>query len=162
MQVLWPVLQPGLADHVAVHPALHALLLPPLRAAGDSPAGADKVSHVPPPPPISPLPPPLLLLPPLLLYFSSHPSTSEVAPPLLFPREILDRQQGEGAGGRQQPGGQGEARRLARWGLHLPPATCHLSSYHPPPATRPRMRGFTLGGFRFRFGIVFHTVHQVR
>ena len=26
---------------------------------------------------------------------------------------------------------------------------------------RPRMRGFTLGGFRFRFGIVFHTVHQV-
>jgi len=23
------------------------------------------------------------------------------------------------------------------------------------------MRGFTLGGFRFRFGIVFHTVHQV-
>ena len=22
------------------------------------------------------------------------------------------------------------------------------------------MRGFTLGGFRFRFGIVFHTVHQ--
>ena len=37
----------------------------------------------------------------------------------------------------------------------------------PPPGNevrrvpRPRMRGFTLGGFRFRFGIVFHTVHQV-
>jgi hypothetical protein len=28
---------------------------------------------------------------------------------------------------------------------------------------RPRLRGFTLGGFRFRFGIVFHTMqHQVR
>ena len=37
----------------------------------------------------------------------------------------------------------------------------------PPPGNevrrvpRPRMRGFTLGGFRFRFGIVFHTVHQL-
>ena len=26
---------------------------------------------------------------------------------------------------------------------------------------RPRMRGFTLGGFRFRFGIVFHSVQAV-
>jgi len=63
-------------------------------------------------------------------------------------RDILDRQQagaegvGGGGGGRGAgqggQGGQGEGRRVAR----------------------PRMRGFTLGGFRFRFGIVFHTVHQ--
>ena len=64
-------------------------------------------------------------------------------------RDILDRQQagaegggvGGGGGGRGGAGGQGghgEGRRVAR----------------------PRMRGFTLGGFRFRFGIVFHTVHQ--
>merc|ERR1711892_1359124 len=57
-------------------------------------------------------------------------------------RDILARQQAgaqEGAG--TQGGGiqVGEGRRVAR----------------------PRMRGFTLGGFRFRFGIVFHTVHQV-
>ena len=25
---------------------------------------------------------------------------------------------------------------------------------------RPRMRGFTLGGFRFRFGIVFHALQH--
>jgi len=57
-------------------------------------------------------------------------------------RDILSRQQGaqEGTGATQQGGQQGvEGRRVAR----------------------PRMRGFTLGGFRFRFGIVFHTVHQV-
>merc|ERR1719222_764859 len=63
-------------------------------------------------------------------------------------RDILDRQQagadgvGGGGGGRGAgqggQGAQGEGRRVAR----------------------PRMRGFTLGGFRFRFGIVFHTVHQ--
>ena len=64
-------------------------------------------------------------------------------------RDILDRQQagaegggvgggGGGRGGAGGQGGQGEGRRVAR----------------------PRMRGFTLGGFRFRFGIVFHTVHQ--
>jgi len=58
-------------------------------------------------------------------------------------RDILARQQTggqDGAGGAQGGGGQVvEGRRVAR----------------------PRMRGFTLGGFRFRFGIVFHTVHQV-
>ena len=42
-QVLWAVLQPGSADHVALHPALHDLLFPPLRAALDSSAGSDKV-----------------------------------------------------------------------------------------------------------------------
>ena len=42
-QVLWAVLQPGSADHVALHPALHDLLFPPLRAAFDSAAGSDKV-----------------------------------------------------------------------------------------------------------------------
>merc|ERR1712117_922809 len=56
---------------------------------------------------------------------------------------ILARQQTggqEGTGATQGGGGQVvEGRRVAR----------------------PRMRGFTLGGFRFRFGIVFHTVHQV-
>ena len=46
---------------------------------------------------------------------------------------------GAGAGGRVQQAPGNEVRRVAR----------------------PRMRGFTLGGFRFRFGIVFHTVHQV-
>ena len=58
-------------------------------------------------------------------------------------RDILARQQTggqEATGGNQGGGGQVvEGRRVAR----------------------PRMRGFTLGGFRFRFGIVFHTVHQV-
>merc|ERR1719187_199580 len=58
-------------------------------------------------------------------------------------RDILARQQTggqEGTGANQGGGGQVvEGRRVAR----------------------PRMRGFTLGGFRFRFGIVFHTVHQV-
>jgi len=57
-------------------------------------------------------------------------------------RDILARQQagGQEGAGTQGTGGQvGEGRRVAR----------------------PRMRGFTLGGFRFRFGIVFHTVHQV-
>ena len=58
-------------------------------------------------------------------------------------RDILARQQTggqEGTGTNQGGGGQVvEGRRVAR----------------------PRMRGFTLGGFRFRFGIVFHTVHQV-
>jgi len=58
-------------------------------------------------------------------------------------RDILARQQTgaqEGTGGTQGNGVQVvEGRRVAR----------------------PRMRGFTLGGFRFRFGIVFHTVHQV-
>ena len=45
----------------------------------------------------------------------------------------------QGAGG-QGAGGQGaEVRRVVR----------------------PRMRGFTLGGFRFRFGIVFHSVQAV-
>ena len=56
-------------------------------------------------------------------------------------RDILARQatiqEGPGVGGRVQPA-PGEVRRVAR----------------------PRMRGFTLGGFRFRFGIVFHTVQQ--
>ena len=42
-QVLWAVLQPGSADDVALHPALHDLLFPPLRAALDSAAGSDKV-----------------------------------------------------------------------------------------------------------------------
>ena len=41
-QVLWPVLESGAADHVAVHPALHDLLLPPLRAAADPAAGSDQ------------------------------------------------------------------------------------------------------------------------
>ena len=65
-------------------------------------------------------------------------------------RDILARQAaqpaqgGEGAGGAVGVAGGGapagpEVRRVAR----------------------PRMRGFTLGGFRFRFGIVFHSVHQV-
>ena len=61
-------------------------------------------------------------------------------------RDILARQAqqgvaqegGGGGGGGAVAGGQ-EVRRVAR----------------------PRMRGFTLGGFRFRFGIVFHSVHQV-
>ena len=58
-------------------------------------------------------------------------------------RDILARQAtGTGAGAQEAGGGQapgpGEVRRLAR----------------------PRMRGFTLGGFRFRFGIVFHSVQQ--
>ena len=45
-----------------------------------------------------------------------------------------------GAGGQVTGGqGQGEVRRVVR----------------------PRMRGFTLGGFRFRFGIVFHSVQAV-
>ena len=93
-----------------------------------------------------------------------------------FSRDILDRQQGggEGAAGRA-PAQPGEARRIARWGIVLIPipilSSSHpliLSSSHPPSShplilmSRPRMRGFTLGGFRFRFGIVFHTVHQVR
>ena len=67
-------------------------------------------------------------------------------------RDILARQAvqaggqgtaGEGAAqgtGGQGTGGQGaEVRRVVR----------------------PRMRGFTLGGFRFRFGIVFHSVQAV-
>ena len=59
-------------------------------------------------------------------------------------RDILARQaqQGQQGGQEQGTGGQpgaGEIRRLGR----------------------PRMRGFTLGGFRFRFGIVFHSVQQV-
>ena len=67
-------------------------------------------------------------------------------------RDILARQAvqaggqgaaGEGAApgaGGQGAGGQGaEVRRVVR----------------------PRMRGFTLGGFRFRFGIVFHSVQAV-
>ena len=59
-------------------------------------------------------------------------------------REILARQAQQGGGGGQEQGGGGgaggvgEIRRIAR----------------------PRMRGFTLGGFRFRFGIVFHSVQQ--
>ena len=41
VKVLWSVLEPGPADHVAVHPALHDLLLPPLRVTADPAAGAD-------------------------------------------------------------------------------------------------------------------------
>ena len=41
-QVFWAVLQPGFAHYVAVHSALHALLLPPLRAACDTTAGSDQ------------------------------------------------------------------------------------------------------------------------
>ena len=59
-------------------------------------------------------------------------------------RDILARQAtmqegGAGAGVAAQPPPGNEVRRVPR----------------------PRMRGFTLGGFRFRFGIVFHTVHQL-
>merc|ERR1719348_2900809 len=61
-------------------------------------------------------------------------------------RDILARQAtGNGTGGQETGAGAGggapgagEVRRVAR----------------------PRMRGFTLGGFRFRFGIVFHSVQQ--
>merc|ERR1719450_2042018 len=61
-------------------------------------------------------------------------------------RDILARQAtGNGTGGQETGAGAGggtpgagEVRRVAR----------------------PRMRGFTLGGFRFRFGIVFHSVQE--
>ena len=42
VKVFWPVLQPSTADHVAVYPTFYALLLPSLRTACHTTAGADK------------------------------------------------------------------------------------------------------------------------